>query len=77
MIELSEIWAKELAKEPETGMGYQVVSVVLSGGQQFDQVVIVEGRITQVRGFKEVPFSGNQIEKIVVTHDKWNFAADR
>jgi hypothetical protein len=30
MITLSPKWAKELASKPETGMGYQVVSVVLT-----------------------------------------------
>lgn len=77
MIKLPEKWARELTIEPETGMGYQVVSIVLNDGRRFDQVVIVEGRITEVRGFRDIPFSGGQIAEILVTHDRWNFGADR
>jgi hypothetical protein len=77
MIKLSEKWAKVLTAEPETGMGYQVASVVLSDGQRYDQVVIVDGRITKVRGLEDIPFSESQIAQIVLTHDKWNFGADR
>jgi hypothetical protein len=77
MISLSEKWANVLAAEPETGMGYQVASVVLNDGRRFDQVVVVGGRITAVRGCREVPFSEGQIAELFVTHDKWNFGADR
>jgi hypothetical protein len=77
MIELSPKWAMELASTPETGMGYQVVSIILKDGQKFDQVAVVEGRITAIRGRKDIPFTEDQIAKIVVTHDKWNFNAER
>lgn len=77
MIELTKKWAKELASKPETGMGYQVVSVVLKDGRRFEQVVVVEGRITKIRGQKDIPFSEDQIAEIFVTHDKWNFNAER
>ena len=42
MLALSTKWGKKLAAEPETGMGYQVTSVILKGGERFEQVVIVE-----------------------------------
>jgi hypothetical protein len=77
VITLSEKWAKELASKPETGMGYQVVSVILEDGKRFDQVAVVEGRITEIRGRKDIPFAENQIAQIVLTHDKWNFNAER
>ena len=77
MITLSTKWKTELASKPETGMGYQVVSVVLKDGQKFDQVAIVEGRITEIRGRKDIPFTEDQIVQIVLTHDKWNFNAER
>ncbi len=77
MIALSSKWATELASKPETGMGYQVVSVVLKDGKRFDQVAVVEGRITEMRGRKDIPFTEDQIAEIVVTHDKWNFNAER
>ena len=50
MITLSEQWAKQLAAKPETGMGYQVVSVVLKDGKRFDQVAIVGRLIAEIRG---------------------------
>lgn len=77
MIELSSIWAAELAAKPETGMGYQVVSVVLKDGRRFNQVAVVEGRIAEIRGRKDIPFTEDQIAEIVLTHDKWNFNAER
>ncbi len=73
MIELSQKWLKELIDQPETGMGYQVVSVILKDGRRFDQVVIVEGRMTQIRGLNNIPFTEEQIADIILTHDKWNF----
>ena len=73
MITLSRKWAADLASKPETGMGYQVVSIILTDGRRFDQVGVVEGRITEIRGRKDIPFT----EQIIVTHDKWNFNAER
>jgi len=58
-------------------MGYQVASVILKDGRRFDQVVIVEGRITRMKGIKNIPFSEDEIADIVVTHDKWDFNAER
>ena len=75
MLTLSTKWASELAAKPETGMGYQIASVVLKDGKRFDQVVIVEGNITQIKGVEGIPFSEAQIEQIILTHDKWDFNA--
>ena len=77
MITLSGKWASELASKPETGMGYQVVSVILKNGEKFDQVAVVEGRITEIRGRKDIPFTQDQIAQIILTHDKWDFNAER
>jgi predicted fused transcriptional regulator/phosphomethylpyrimidine kinase len=77
MITLSSKWATELASKPETGMGYQVVSVVLKDGKRFDQVAVVEGRITEIRGRTDIPFAEDDIAEIILTHDKWNFNAER
>jgi uncharacterized lipoprotein YajG len=77
MIELSPKWAIELASKPETGMGYQVVSIVLKDGRKVDQVAVVEGRITEIRGRQDIPFTKDQIAQIGVTHDKWNLNAER
>jgi hypothetical protein len=62
---------------PETGMGYQVVTVVLKDGTRFDQVVVVEGCITQIRGRADIPFTEDDIARIVVTHDKWDFGHEK
>jgi hypothetical protein len=67
---LSAKWAKELVSQPETGMGFQVVSVWLKDGRRFDHVLIVEGCITRIKGLERIPFTEDQIGKIVVTHDK-------
>ena len=77
MITLSTKWIHELASQPETGMGYQVVSVVLKDGRQFDQIAVVEGLITQIRGHKDIPFTQDEIAKIILTHDKWDFNVER
>jgi len=51
MITLSQRWLKELADKPETGT-------------RFDQVAVVEGRITETRRQSDIP-------------RKWNFNAER
>jgi hypothetical protein len=71
-IPLSKHWATCLSSLPETGMGYQVVSVFLTTGRKIEQVVIDSGHITRARGYKEVPFGESEITAIQVTHDKWN-----
>lgn len=73
MLALSAKWAPKLVAQPETGMEYQIASVILKDGRRFDQVVIVGGYLTRVKGMKEIPFSEDEIADIVVTHDKWDF----
>ena len=77
MLKLSPKWARELMLMPETGMGYQVVTVTLKDGTRFDQVAVIEGCITQIRGRKDIPFTEDDILKIVVTHDNWDFAREK
>ena len=77
MIALSEKWAAQLVAEAETGMGYQIASIVLQDGRRFDRVVIVEGIITQIKDIEGIPFSEDQIRQIIVTHDKWDFSKGR
>lgn len=77
MIKLSKKWAIKLASSPETGMGYQIVTIVLKNGKRFDQVAVVEGQIAEIRGRKDIPFTENEIAEIVLTHDKWDFNAER
>jgi len=68
MLKLSDKWAPLLISQPETGMGYQITSVTLRDGRQFDDVVIVGGYVTRVGESTEVPFSDDEIEDIRVTH---------
>ena len=56
--------------QPETGMGYQIVSVFLRDGRRFDRVTVVGGRITEVDGKKQIPFGEEEIADIKVTHGK-------
>ena len=74
---LPDKWGPRLAAQPETGMGYQVATVVLKDGTRWEQVVIESGVITLVRGQVTIPFAANDIADIVVTHAKWNFNAER
>jgi hypothetical protein len=76
MIALSQKLAEKLHAQPETGMGYQVITVFLKDGRRFDQVAVVEGFITEIRGRKDVPFAESDIADIIVTHDKWNFSVE-
>jgi hypothetical protein len=73
---LSKKWAAYLISLPETGMGYQVVSVTLNDGRRFAQAVIDSGYITRVCGYKHTPFSESEIAQIKVSHDKWNWKLD-
>ena len=68
MIALSNKWAPVLVSQPETGMGYQVASVVLKDGRKFNRVVVVGGYITSVQGSDDVPFAKNEIREILVNH---------
>jgi hypothetical protein len=65
--------AENLKRQGETGMGYQVVSVTLKSGKQFDQVVASEGYVIQVRGHRDVPFSTDDVATVTVNHKLWNF----
>ena len=70
MLALSNKWAAILVSQPETGMGYQIVSVFLTDGRRFDHVTIVGGFITKIGESAEIPFEESEIERIVVNHGK-------
>jgi hypothetical protein len=71
-MQLSEKWVPRLLSQPETGMGYQSVTVRLRDGRAFDDVVVVGGLVMRVPGFESVPFSEADISDIVVTHGSGN-----
>lgn len=72
MLRLSSKWADFLKNQPESGMGFQVGKVILKDGRTFGHVVIVEGNVTLVDGGKAIPFSDDDIDKITLTHEKWD-----
>ena len=68
---LPEQLSEFLISKPETGMGYQSGTVLLSDGRQFDDVLFLQAAwISEVRGFDSVPFDPQEIEHIEVTHSK-------
>ena len=76
MIQLSPKWLKLLVNS-ETGMSYHIVSVVLKNGARFDRVVIVGGKIASIKGRDDIPFTSDDIQEIIVTHDKWDFNREK
>ena len=71
---LPKKWSEFLVSKPETGMGYQVIAVILKDGRKIEDVAIVQsGIIGEVRGCDDVPFDPNEIVSIKLTHRKWKF----
>jgi hypothetical protein len=66
MLQLSDKWGPRLARQPETGMGYQIATVVLTEGRRFNDVLIQEGFITRIKGLKGIPFRESDIVDIIV-----------
>jgi translation initiation factor IF-2 len=72
--ELPARWATWLASQSETGMGYQVVDVVLNDGRIVKDVAIVEAHmVAEVRGHPDVPFDPSEIAEVRLTHNRWVF----
>jgi hypothetical protein len=67
VITLSKKWASSLILLPETGMGYQLVTVYLRDGRRFDRVTVVGGQITSIGSDPSIPFEESDMEKIVAT----------
>jgi len=70
---IPEACREELKQGGETGIGYQIVSVQLKDGRNFDQVVASEGCIIQVRGHHVIPFAPDDVASVSVNHRRWNF----
>jgi hypothetical protein len=54
-------------------MGYQTAAVTLRDGRVIEDVLIIGGTISEVRGHETIPFSAEDISDITVTHRKWAF----
>lgn len=70
---IPEACLDQLTRSEETGIGYQIVSVQLKDGRCFDQVVVSECCIIEVRGYAEIPFAPEDVASISVNHKRWNF----
>jgi hypothetical protein len=52
MLRLSDRWGPILVSQPETGMAYQIASIILRNGSRYDQAIIESGFITRIRSVK-------------------------
>jgi hypothetical protein len=66
-------FVEQLKQAEQTGMGYQVVSVILKDGRAFEQVAASEGCFIAVRGHQDIPFSSEEVISVKVNHKRWNF----
>ena len=42
---LADRWANHLCDLPESGMGYQIVDIVLHNGEEFRDIVVFNGQV--------------------------------
>lgn len=68
LVPIPSRFVDQLKRAGETGIGYQVVSVMLKDGRSFDQVATSEGCIIEVWGFKEIPFAPDDVASVSVNH---------
>lgn len=66
MLKLPDEWAPASLAKRETGMGYQLATVRLRNGTQYNDVVVQGGYITSVGGSPDIPFGANEIVTIDV-----------
>ena len=67
-LQLSDRWGPRLVNQPETGMGYQIATIILRDGRRFPKALIIGGLITEIKNVEGIPFTEAEIEDIVVTH---------
>ena len=72
-LQLSDKWVQFLVNQPETGMGYQVCTIRLRDGREFKQAIVDSGFVSKIKDTDGIPFSEDEIEEIIVTHDKWQW----
>jgi len=73
-ITLPKQWSDFLLDQPETGMGYQTVSITLQDGRIIEDVAIIASHIIgEIRGQPGLSFDPKEIAKIEVTHRRWKF----
>ena len=67
--ELPKRWSDYLLKQPESGMGFQIVTIALRDGSKFEAAVTESHIIGTVRGQTGVPFDPEDIAGIEVIPD--------
>jgi hypothetical protein len=70
MLRLSTKWSEFFRDEPETGMGYVVVTVILKDGCRYARAVVTGDIIGSINGNTVIPFTEDDIAGFEVTHDK-------
>lgn len=64
-IQLSQKWINRLVNQPETGMGFQIVTVTTANGNQYSAIVL-NSEVLQFED--ELLIKESEITDIVVTH---------
>ena len=63
-------WLSKLSESPEAGMGYQIVNIILKNKQEYKNVFVIEGRITEINNNKKIPFTEEEIDEVIITNRK-------
>jgi hypothetical protein len=58
---------QSLISQPESGMGFQVLTVKLRDGTKWHRVVATDGLLTSWSGHWEPPFKEEEISELVVS----------
>ena len=73
-ITLPKRWSDFLLQQPETGMDYHVVSIMLDDGTRIEDVAIINASIVgEIRNQPNCTFDPEKIIKMEVTHHRWPF----
>jgi len=70
-VELPIKFVDELVDLPETGMGYQIINVLLNSGENYDVAVANCTYIVSVKSYDGVPFDPEEIHSIKLTHERF------
>ena len=70
--ELPSRWNAYLRDQPESGMSYHMLTIMLTDGCRFERVPYCAGYIdlSGLPGFWKVPFEPCDVAEVVVTHDR-------
>jgi hypothetical protein len=60
---------QRILAQPESGMTWQAATVRLKDGRTFQRVIIADGQLSSCDGRWVPPFTEDDIDDIIVTHD--------